>query len=269
MLKSLSAVAEQCLFSGDLESILATTQQAAALSANDELRMDVGNSVPRSIADTVFPCRPQWLAARDMPRRRLRSPTGKVAFFHALAHIECIAVYLAWDIVYRFNGLPDAFYRDWLRIAGEEALHFALLRNYLRQLGSDYGELPAHGGLWAHAEATANDVLARLAIVPRCMEARGLDVTPAMIADFEAMNEPEAVALLQRIYHDEVGHVACGSQWFSYVAQQRGLDPEEAFKQLILGYYNGKPKGPFNREMRIIAGFSQSEINWLEDSAHD
>ena len=160
--------------------------------------------------------------------------------------------------------LPEQFYQDWLRVADEEAQHFTLIREHLLTMGIDYGDLPAHGGLWDHARQTAEDLLARLAIVPRCMEARGLDVTPAMIKKFEAMNDGRGVAILTRILNDEVGHVQLGSKWFAYQCRQTSVDPDDTYKQLISQFYKGKPKGPFNRKMRIIGGFSEAELEWLE-----
>ncbi len=260
--------AECCLFDDDVERKLTLTHQAQHLAEAGELSLAATGHI-RSIAETAFPSKPLLLMPRDMPRRRLDTVDGKAAFFHALAHIEFMAIYLAWDIVYRFRGLPKAFYRDWLRIADEEALHFEMLRDHLLRLGCDYGDLPAHRGLWSHAEDTAGDVLARLAVVPRCMEARGLDVTPAMIDKLAAMDDQTGVAMLTRIYQDEIGHVERGSYWFKSIAEQRGLDPEQAYKDAIERYYTGKPKGPFNREVRIIAGFSDNEIDWLEARAHD
>ena len=204
-----------------------------------------------------------------MPRRRLDTKEGKAAFFHALAHIEFMAIYLAWDIIYRFRNLPEQFYRDWLRIADEEVLHFEMLRKHLLALGRDYGDLPVHKGLWTHAEDTAGDILARLAVVPRCMEARGLDVTPQMIEKLKTLDDQKGVAILTRIYEDEIGHVERGSYWFNFFARQRNLDPEQVYKEKILACYQGKPKGPFNREVRIIAGFSHNEIDWLEERLHE
>ena len=260
--------AECCLFDDDVERKLALTHQAQQLADTGQLSLaDTGRIRP--IAETAFPAKPLLLMPRDMPRRRLDTADGKAAFFHALAHIEFMAIYLAWDIVYRFRGLPDAFYRDWLRIADEEAQHFEMLRGHLLQLGCDYGDLPAHRGLWNHAEDTADDILARLAVVPRCMEARGLDVTPAMIEKLAAMDDQIGVTMLSRIYQDEIGHVERGSYWFKAFAEQRGLDVEQAYKDSIVRYYTGKPKGPFNREVRIIAGFSDNEVDWLEARAHD
>jgi uncharacterized ferritin-like protein (DUF455 family) len=264
----LSDFAERCLFDSDIEQKLVLTHRARQLLDDGLLSLQAAGDV-LPISHTVFPSRPTLLMPRDMPKRRLDSNEGKAAFFHALAHIEFVAIYLAWDIVYRFRGLPDDFYRDWLTIADEEAQHFELIRRHLLGLGFDYGDLPAHRGLWSHAEDTSDDILARLAIVPRCMEARGLDVTPAMMDKLAAIDDQPGVAILTRIYNDEVGHVERGSYWFNTLASQRGLEPEHCFKDLILNYFKGKPKGPFNREVRIIAGFSNNEIDWLEERLHE
>jgi uncharacterized ferritin-like protein (DUF455 family) len=260
--------AESCLFRGDIEQKLALTHQARSfMDAGCLSFRSIGELLP--ITDTVFPDKPLLLMPRDMPRRRMDTVEGKAAFFHALAHIEFMAIYLAWDIVYRFRGLPEDFYRDWLIVADEEATHFAMIREHLLTLGADYGDLPAHRGLWIHAEDTAHDILARLAVVPRCMEARGLDVTPAMIDKLRVLDDQAGVAILTRIYEDEVGHVERGSYWFNTLAKQRGYDPEQTYKEMILACFNGKPKGPFNREVRIIAGFSNNEIDWLEERLHE
>jgi len=266
--QSLSDFAEHCLFNGDIEQKLVLTHQARQLLDNGLLSLQTDRAV-LPICNTVFPSRPKLLMPREMPKRRLDSNEGKAAFFHALAHIEFVAVYLAWDIISRFPGLPDDFYRDWLIIADEEAQHFELIRTHLLGLGFDYGDLPAHRGLWSHAEETSDDILARLAIVPRCMEARGLDVTPGMMDKLVAIDDQPGLAILRRIYNDEVGHVERGSYWFNNLARQRGLEPEHCFKDLILNYFKGKPKGPFNREVRIIAGFSNNEIDWLEERLHE
>lgn len=260
----LFAIAERCLLAGEVDKLLDLTHHAARLQRNGRLNLEPLSAI-MPIGETRFPARPQLMLPRDMPRRKLDTVLGKAAFFHALAHIEFVAIYLAWDIIYRFPGLPDAFYLDWLKIADEEAQHFALIRQHLQQYEIDYGDLPAHSGLWWHAQDTAEDILARLAIVPRCMEARGLDVTPEMIRKFAQFNDPASVAILTRIFEDEIGHVERGSFWFNLLAEQAGLVAEEAFKALLLGFYKGKPKGPFNREVRIIAGFTNNEIDWLEE----
>ncbi len=255
-----------CLHHTDVDQKLEITHQAKKLSDDNQLSFQSLESA-LSITATKFPDKPQLLPPRDMPKRSPSSPKGKAAFFHALAHIEFIAIYLAWDILYRFRGLPDKFYQDWLKVADEEAQHFTLLRAHLLEMGVDYGDLPAHHGLWEHAEDTKDDVLARLAIVPRCMEARGLDITPQVIKKFKAIGDQKSVELLTRILEDEVGHVEIGSYWFKLFCEQKGFNHEEKYKELIVKFYNGKPKGPFNRELRIIAGFSNTEINWLEERA--
>ncbi len=257
-------MAEFCLHHTDVSQKLATTHQAKRLMDTGQLSFNSESPII-PITKTTFPEHPLLLKPRDMPRRRINSPTGKIAFFHALAHIEFIAIYLAWDILYRFRGLPQKFYRDWLNIADEEAQHFELINKHLLELGAEYGDLPAHQGLWEHAEETADDVLARLAIVPRCMEARGLDITPEMIEKFRLKNDQPSVSLLTRILMDEVGHVKIGSYWFKQLCQQSDQSHEAKFKELIIEHYNGKPKGPFNRELRRRAGFSDNEIDWLEN----
>ncbi|WP_426993920.1 ferritin-like domain-containing protein [Methylomonas sp. CM2] len=267
-MENLFEIAERCLFDGDIAAKLNHTRRAKQLCDAGALAFDDTGRV-RAMADTEFPARPISAMPRDMPRRRLDSDAGKAAFFHALAHIEFVAIYLAWDMVYRFRGLPADFYRDWLAVAAEEAEHFAMIREHMRRYSVDYGDLPAHRGLWTHAEDTVGDVLARLAVVPRCMEARGLDVTPGMIAKLQALGDVAGVAVLTRIYQDEIGHVERGSYWFKRLSAERGLNPEQHYQTLLLTHYQGKPKGPFNREVRIIAGFSDHEIDWLEERLHE
>ncbi len=195
---------------------------------------------------------------RDMPRRRnFGAPAGRIALLHALAHIELNAIDLAWDIVARFSdtGMPRAFFDDWLGVAAEEAEHFALLASRLDALGSVYGALPAHDGLWEAAAATAHDLIARLAIVPLVLEARGLDVTPEMILRLERAGDGESAAILAGIYRDEIGHVAVGLRWFRRLCHEHGLDPEAAFHDRVRRYFGGALKPPFNREGRDQAGF--------------
>lgn len=264
-MKNIFEYAQICLQKSDIEEKLATTHLAWQKLQAGELSFQSNHPVD-SISLTQFPAQPQLLPPRDMPRRRLNAANGVAAMFHALAHIEFIAIYLAWDILYRFRGLPEQFYRDWLKVADEEAQHFALIRTHLLSLGIDYGDLPAHQGLWEHAEDTADNLLARLAIVPRCMEARGLDVTPAMIEKFQTRSDETSVAILTRILSDEIGHVAIGSYWFKWLCQQQEYEPEQKYRDLLQQFYKGKPKGPFNKEMRIIAGFSTAELDWLENS---
>jgi uncharacterized ferritin-like protein (DUF455 family) len=265
-MKNVFEFAEACLHHAAIDEKLALTHQARYLLESGELSFITDRPV-LPISRTKFPDKPVLLSPRDMPKRKLGTVEGVSAFFHAIAHVEFMAIYLAWDMLYRFRGMPDQFYQDWLRVADEEAQHFELIRIHLQAMHVAYGDLPAHSGLWDHAKDTAEDLLARLAMVPRCMEARGLDVTPAIIAKFRHLGDDASVALLNRILADEVGHVERGSYWFKFVCEQQGFEPEAKYRQLIKQYYlGGKPKGPFNREMRIIAGFSNAELDWLENT---
>jgi uncharacterized ferritin-like protein (DUF455 family) len=210
------------------------------------------------------PAHPALCPPRDMPRRRnFGSQTGRIALIHALAHIELNAIDLAWDIIARFhdNGLPRAFYDDWVGVAAEEAEHFALLADRLGALGAAYGELPAHDGLWEAAAATAHDLLARLAIVPLVLEARGLDVTPEMIARLERAGDAPSAAILNRIYQDEIRHVAVGMRWFERLCRGHGLDPQAVFQERVRRYFSGRLKPPFNRQAREAAGLPH---RWYE-----
>lgn len=191
-----------------------------------------------------------------MPRRRAGgSRAGRVALLHALAHIELNAIDLAWDLIARFANaaLPRAFYDNWVAVAAEEAMHHALIAARLAALGAAYGDLPAHDGLWEAAQATAGDLLARLAVVPLVLEARGLDVTPAMIARLERFGDEASAAALKIVYQDEIGHVATGRRWFDWLCAARGLPPAEAYHALVRRYFKGALKPPFNRAGRDAA----------------
>lgn len=256
-------IAGACLHRSDINEKLSLTHRAKRLLHIGELDLS-WSCPPLPIKHVGFPDRPTLLAPRNMPNRKLTSPEGVAAFFHAIAHVEFVAIYLAWDILYRFRGMPEQFYKDWLQVADEEAQHFELIRTHLQVLNIEYGDLPAHGGLWDHARDTHDDLLARLAMVPRCMEARGLDVTPAIIEKFTHLGDQASVDLLTRILTDEVGHVALGSKWFDFVCKKRDLEPESTYQAMITQYYiGGKPKGPFNKALRLRAGFSNAELDWL------
>jgi uncharacterized ferritin-like protein (DUF455 family) len=202
------------------------------------------------------PARPELLAPRDVPRRRPGTAAGRLALLHAVAHIELNAVDLHWDIIARFaeQPMPLGFYDDWVKAADEESKHFNLMCDCLEAAGSHYGALPAHAGMWRAAEDTATDLMARLAVVPMVLEARGLDVTPGMIAVFSAAGEAGAVAALEVIYREEVAHVAYGSKWFNWLCGRDGLDPKEAFHTLVRRHFHGALKPPFNEEKRAEAG---------------
>lgn len=208
--------------------------------------------------------KPELVLPQRVPQRSIATPHGRAALVHALAHIELNAVNLALDIVWRFEGLPEAFYRDWVGVASEEALHFELLEAHLTTLGHRYGDFPAHNGLWDMAEKTVDDVLARLALVPRVLEARGLDVSPGIRDKLLSVGDHAGAAILQRILDDEIGHVAIGNRWFRALCAARGEDPQsfEARERALRDA--PKPKGPFNREARRRAGFSEDELQALE-----
>ena len=183
---------------------------------------------------------------------------------HAIAHIEFNAIDLAWDAVYRFRGLPQAYYADWVGVASDEARHFALLRGRLQQLGHDYGDFDAHNGLWEMAGKTADDGLARMALVPRVLEARGLDVTPGMIVKLRSLGDGATADILEVILREEVAHVAAGSRWFRWHCVRAGIDPGTRFRELLAEHARGSLRGPFNREARTAAGFDDAELAALE-----
>ena len=203
------------------------------------------------------PPRPELRLPRDMPKRRSAgSVASRVALLHALAHIELNALDLAWDLIARF-GAEDRtrdFYDDWLRVADEEAGHHALLARRLAHYGASYGDLPAHDGLWQAAETTAHDLLARLAVVPLVLEARGLDVTPVMIASLDKAGDGPSADVLRVIYRDEIGHVAIGRRWFDTLCAERGVEAEATYQDLVRRHFKGKLKRPFNTEARDAAG---------------
>ena len=222
-------------------------------------------SVPlEPIGEPGRPARPRLVTPRELPRRKLTNPQGHAALIHAICHIEFNAINLALDAVYRFHDLPADFYSDWLRVAEEEAYHFGLLCEHLRTLGHNYGDFEAHNGLWEMAVDTAHDAMIRMALVPRVLEARGLDVTPGIMQKLADIGDNRAVEILEIIQRDEVGHVEIGTRWFRYLCKQRKLEPEATFRDLLSRYMKGKIKGPLDREARRQAGFSEAELNYLE-----
>jgi len=206
------------------------------------------------------PDRPELVDASRVPRRRLGSEAGRAALIHAIAHIEFNAINLALDAAYRFRGMPTEFYRDWVSVAVDEARHFGLLQKRLTESGYEYGDFPAHNGLWEMAEKTAGACLSRMALVPRVLEARGLDVTPGMIERLTAAGDKETVAVLEIILSEEIRHVAVGTRWFRYCCEREGLEPLATFLQLLKRYYTSPLRGPFNLDARYEAGFSPQEM---------
>ena len=212
------------------------------------------------------PQRPELIPAQQMPRRNPRDPKGHAALLHAIAHIEFNAINLALDAVWRFEDLPIDFYRDWIRVAAEEAEHFTLLRNHLRSIGAEYGDFPAHNGLWDMTEKTAGDLLARMALVPRTLEARGLDVNPSIRAKLAAAGDERGAEILDRILTDEIGHVAIGNRWYHWACAQTGRNPLTAHDELAAAFGAPRIKPPFNRDARLQAGFSAEELAILEQA---
>ncbi|MBI3560735.1 MAG: ferritin-like domain-containing protein [Gammaproteobacteria bacterium] len=204
------------------------------------------------------------VAPRELQRRSLHTPQGYAALMHSLCHIEFNAINLALDVLYRFRDFPAEFYTDWLQVAAEEAYHFSLLRDHLEGLGYNYGSFPAHNSLWELALITDSDPLLRMALVPRVQEAHGLDVTPALIEKFTKIGATQAVRILERILHDEVGHVAVGNRWFNFLCDGRGLNPLQTFQHVLQRYYRGTLRGPFELALRKQAGFSDAELDYFK-----
>lgn len=263
-MKNIFHFATDCLFTQSIDAKLEVSDYAHKLAQDNRLSF-VPSGELQAIGKTQFPCRPKLVDPRNLPRRGFSSLKGRIALLHSIAHIEFYAIHLAWDIVYRFRDQPEVFYRDWLKVAAEEALHFSLLRQRLRDFEVDYGDFPAHKGLWEIAELTTDDLLARLALVPRTMEARGLDVTPGMIQKFQQINDTESVIILERILRDEIGHVAIGSRWFKLLCDAKGLDSEETYIGYVKRLFNGKIRRPINRDLRKQAGFTDTEIARLQN----
>ena len=210
------------------------------------------------------PDRPVLVPPRDIGRRSIHTRAGHAALIHALAHIEFNAINLALDAGCRFRGLPRDYYHDWLQVAAEEADHFGLLRAHLRTLGHDYGDFPAHDGLWQMCLKTAHDPLVRMALVPRLLEARGLDANPAIVNKLESIDDTRGVEILAIILRDEIGHVRIGNRWYEFLCAQRGLDPAEEFRRLLKEYDAPRPRPPLHGDARRAAGFSEAELSYLE-----
>ncbi|MDC1120172.1 ferritin-like domain-containing protein [bacterium] len=251
---SLSAAAVSVLECADADDKSALAQQLAEAWCDGAISIVGLAPAPDRPAR---PARPALLAPREMPKRgKAGSPTGRIALLHALAHIELNAVDLACDIIARFSALdlPRHYYDDWVKVVSEEGLHFSLLAKRLRELNSFYGDFPGHDGLWEAAQETAHDLLARLAIVPLVLEARGLDVTPTMINNLRKAGDIPSTEILERIYNDEIGHVAIGHRWFLHICDERDVAPEATWQGLVKKHFKGALKPPFNDEARQLAG---------------
>ncbi|MFP7722677.1 ferritin-like domain-containing protein [Lysobacter sp. A3-1-A15] len=267
MTGTLFDAARRCLAAAAPDEKVAATFAAAGALAAGRLTVPADAPPPEPIRMPGRPDRPRLVHPRELPKRGFGTPEGHAAFIHAIAHIEFNAIDLAWDAAYRFRGLPDAFYADWVSCAADEARHFVMLRDRLRALGFDYGDFDAHNGLWEMAEKTAHHGMERMALVPRVLEARGLDVTPGMIVRLQGMGDGDTVAILEVILREEVAHVAAGSRWFRWYCERAGVEPATTFKRLLGEYAHAVLHGPFNLDARAAAGFDDDELALLQGFA--
>ena len=213
------------------------------------------------------PQKPKLVPPRLLPRRSVHTAEGQAAMLHAIAHIEFTAINLALDALYRFRDLPQAYYDDWLKVASEEAYHFQLVDDYLRSHGYAYGGFDAHDGLWDAALQTKDSVLLRMAIIPRGMEARGLDATPGIMKKFKKIGDVEVERILNIILRDEIGHVQIGTRWFNYICDKNQLPRQQTFEDIMQRFVQGKVKLPLHRVARKSAGFTDAELDFLEGLA--
>ncbi len=255
--------ARQCLECPDPVEKCELTRQTVECLKSGALDLQCSDD-PVAIGAPGRPVKPRLVPPRQLPRRRLGSVEGRASLLHALAHIEFNAINLAWDAVYRFRAMPDEFYHDWAGVAFEEAYHFHLLCERLESLGHGYGDFDAHDGLWEMACRTAHDPMVRMALVPRVLEARGLDVTPGIMQRLKDAGDGTSVEILQIILRDEIGHVKIGTRWFRYLCHERKLEPQATFVQLLQEYMKGQVKKPFHYRAREQAGFNAAEMEYLE-----
>lgn len=266
MNQNLFEIAQQCILTTDAVQKVHLTQVAARAWQQQQLNLHVSNPA-EPILHPGQPAQLQLVAPKFVPKRTLNSREGLRALLHALAHIEFNAINLAWDAVYRFRDLPTQFYMDWIEVAQQESEHFFLLHEQLQRLDCQYGDLPAHNGLWEMAIDTSEDVMIRMALVPRVLEARGLDATPEIIAKLRHKGETRLIEILEIILREEVDHVAKGTHWFRFCCQTRQLDPQNTFLSLIQQHFKGQLKGTLNREARLAAGFTEEELMALKNHA--
>ena len=230
----------------------------------------IAEQAPVLAAGTELPGRPAQpvlVSHTEVARRSPATPQGRIILMHAIAHIEFNAINLALDAIWRFDGMPQQYYWDWLQVAGEEGKHFLLIRDWLRAQGHDYGDFPAHQGLWSMCERTSGDITARMALVPRTLEARGLDATPQIQAKLRQTGAADALAavdILDIILREEVGHVAIGNNWYRFLCQRNNLEPQPYYTALAAKYDAPRARPPFNTSARKAAGFTEEEIAWLE-----
>ena len=262
---SLYKKAEICIKACLPAEKISLTYETAAAWQQQQLSLDKVTPILK-FEEPGHPEKPELVPPRELTRRKPSSKIGHAALIHSICHIEFNAINLAWDAVYRFQDMPDAFYDDWVKVAKEEAYHFELLSKHLSSLGYTYGDFTAHNGLWESALETAHDPMVRMALVPRVLEARGLDVTPGIVKKLKNVGDDSAVEILAIVHRDEIGHVEIGTRWFRYLCKERGLNSEEIFKDLINQYMKGVLRGPFDHDVRKRAGFTEEELLFLESA---
>ncbi len=221
-------------------------------------------AVPDKLEKPGLPDVVELVMPQKLTNRSVHTKEGHAALIHSICHIEFNAINLAMDAVYRFRDMPQQYYEDWSKVAAEEAYHYTILEQHLNFLGYHYGDFKAHNGLWRMALETAHDPLIRMALVPRVLEARGLDVTPGIIKKLHYIKDNEAIRLLNIIFQDEIGHVAIGTKWFHFLCEQRDVDKHETFLALMEQYIKGKLHGPYHHDARKQAGFSDAELQYLQ-----
>jgi uncharacterized ferritin-like protein (DUF455 family) len=237
--------------------------------SSDQIRLDAHENLTAQLPIPGHPPKPELVSPLSVKRRAMNTSEGRAILIHALAHIEFNAINLALDAIWRFADMPREYYADWLQVADEEALHFSLLAGHLQEQGYAYGDFPAHNSLWEMAAKTQHDILARIALVPRTMEARGLDATPQVRAKLVQAGDKAAAAILDVILRDEIGHVAIGNRWYNRLCEQRGLEPVSTYARLAAEYRAPVLRGPFNLPARRAAGFSEPELAALSDIQND
>ena len=254
------------LCEADVQAKVAGVEALALAWRDRSLTLECERLLVAGLTIPGRPARPQLVPPREVKHRSMASVEGRAAMIHALAHIEFNAINLALDAIWRFPGMPEDYYVDWLQVAKEEAYHFSLLASHLQTLGFAYGDFSAHDSLWELTEKTSHDILARMALVPRMMEARGLDASPRTSAKLAQAGDHEAAAIIDIILRDEIGHVAIGNRWYGWLCRARQLEPLETFAALAAQHRAPVLRGPFNLEARRAAGFSEQELQALQQA---
>jgi len=255
-------LAHQCLVKSNLDEKLLSSTETVKKILKGDVDFDL-YSIDAALIKPGHPDKPVLITPKDVPRRNIQTVEGKAAMIHSFAHIEFNAINLVWDLICRFQGMSEEFYFDWTQVVAEEIKHFKLLRDRLNDIDYDYGDFPAHDGLWIIAEKTKHDLLLRLAVVPRIMEARGLDVTPSLIERFRHIKDEKTISVLEVILKEEIGHVSIGTKWYKYMCEKSNLNSEEKFKQILNEFLPTAKTKNINHKARLLAGFNQTEIDYL------